>query len=439
MDKYRQGSGLIKPKYDPRRFSYKKRFGSFPIGQVPNDFIVGEPTLYEQKFNDICTAVSTCYASEVQEGVPLSPEYTFYKTKLIMGGDYRAFGADPDSACKSHIKYGAIKRDETPYQLLINGRDFIANSDNWNRNLDEGAKQFKKFSYFKADNQNDLFDSIRAVLWENKEKKRLVMTGANVKSGWFDSPVVSKTDTNEIGSPDMFVIIGSKMLVGEPHLIANFSFGGKEKGDGGKFYFPRNIVNKYFFFAYLFVDVDPANYKQQQWSFIQILYNYVQILKNWLLIKKEKSVEPIIPIDQSNPPIAPPIVIVSPVYAPPDPPKPTQIMEQMARRVCLEEGLTPELTKITIATIWAESGMNPSKVSFPNKNGTRDWGISQFNDGKNKQGVPFWIGQGAAFKDTYEVVNNPEKCVRVMAREVKRGKITWWSSYNNGSYRQFMV
>ena len=67
------GGGLIKPKYDPRRFSYKKVFGSFPIENVPNDFIVGEPTLYEQKFNDICTAVATCYASEVKERVTFPP------------------------------------------------------------------------------------------------------------------------------------------------------------------------------------------------------------------------------------------------------------------------------------------------------------------------------------------------------------------------------
>src|SRR3990167_1776786 len=166
----------------------------------------------------------------------------------------------------------------------IKDRNFIANNRNWEalpnlKELDEKAKQYKKFSYFKADSGQDLFDSIRIALWENKDKKRLVMTGANIKSSWFNSPVVSKTDTDEPSSPAMFVIIGSKTINGEPYLIANFSFGGKEKGDGGKFYFPRNIVNK-FFFAYLFVDVSPDDCKQQQWSFIQILWDYVQILKN---------------------------------------------------------------------------------------------------------------------------------------------------------------
>ncbi|MFA5772950.1 MAG: hypothetical protein WC974_09495 [Thermoplasmata archaeon] len=286
-NKIKIGGGLLKPKYDPRRFSYKKMFGSFPLENIPYDFIVGEPTLYDQEFNDICTAVATCYASEVQEGVPLSPEYTFYKTKLIMG-NYKSFGADPDSASKSHIKYGAIKRDETPYNLLIDGRDKIANPESWKGKeyLDEKAKQYKKFSYFKADSQEDLFDSMRSALWENKDKKRLVMTGANVKSSWFLSSVVSKEDNpNESGSPDMFVVIGSKMIDNELHLIANFSFGGKEKGDGGKFYFPRNIVNKYFFFAYLFVDVDPENIKRLQWTLLQIIWDYLQILKKLVKLK----------------------------------------------------------------------------------------------------------------------------------------------------------
>ena len=413
--KYRQGSGLLKPKYDPRRFSYKKVFGSFPIEQVPNDFIVGEPTLYEQKFNDICTAVSTCYASEIQEGVPLAPEYTFYKTKVIMGGDYRAFGADPDSACKAHIKFGALKRNETPYNLLTDGRDTIANPASWRgrEDLDEKAKIYKKFSYFKADTHNNKFDSIRAVLWENKDKKRLVMTGADIKSSWFNSPVVSKTETDEPSSPDMFVIIGSKTINNEPYLIANFSFGGKEKGDGGKFYFPRNIVNK-FFFAYLFVDIDPNDYKQQQWSFIQILWDYVQILKNWLIIKKSE--EPVIPIDQPPPPPAPNLPIPSPNL-------PIQDIRTIITNTAIANGIEVSLA-LAVASCenlrFAGDFFDP-KRTYKNKNKSgvvtsTDRGIFMWNDYYHPE-------------VTDEMAFDPEIATKLFCDAVKQGELkTYWSA-----------
>ncbi len=193
------------------------------------------------------------------------------------------------------------------------------------------------------------------------------------------------------------------------------------------------------------IHIEPNRTPQQISIFQQILNLLKKILTLDLEFLKPKPIEPLIPIDSEIPPPAPSII---PPAQPVQPVQPRtqspydftslQGSESSARLICSEEGLSPELTKITIATIWAESGMNPSKVSPPNKNGTRDWGICQFNDGKNKQGIPLWIGQGATFKDTYEVVNNPEKCVRIMVKEVKRGKITWWAAYNNGSYKNYL-
>ena len=37
-----------------------------------------------------------------------------------------------------------------------------------------------------------------------------------------------------------------------------------------------------------------------------------------------------------------------------------------------------------------------------------------------------------------EALNDPEKCVRVMARAFKRGRAIDWIAYRNGSYKQYL-
>ena len=59
-------------------------------------------------------------------------------------------------------------------------------------------------------------------------------------------------------------------------------------------------------------------------------------------------------------------------------------MEEMARRVCKETGLTKPQEDALVATLWCESDMNPKAVN-KNRNGSIDLGIAQFNDG------PPWV------------------------------------------------
>jgi hypothetical protein len=88
-------------------------------------------------------------------------------------------------------------------------------------------------------------------------------------------------------------------------------------------------------------------------------------------------------------------------------------------------------------TIWGESQFNTKIIGKPNKNGTKDYGIAQYNDGTNAKDIPFWIGEGATFASTDEVLNNPAKCVRVMIQTYKVGHIGWW--YGHKGYSQSAV
>ncbi len=109
------------------------------------------------------------------------------------------------------------------------------------------------------------------------------------------------------------------------------------------------------------------------------------------------------------------------------------------RVICDEHGLSLKLKNIVTACIMQESQFNPKAISPKNKNGTRDWGIVQINDGGNHLGVPYWIGPTRLFENTQEVLDNPEKGVRFMAKETKKyGYPKWWSSYSTGAYKKWM-
>lgn len=107
------------------------------------------------------------------------------------------------------------------------------------------------------------------------------------------------------------------------------------------------------------------------------------------------------------------------------------------RVLCDLAGLTVYAKNVITACIEQESDFDPHAVGKPNANGTIDYGICQFNNGE-LHGVPLWIGPGAAFASTQEVLDNPQKCVELMIQEYKAGHINWWSSYSTGAYLKFM-
>lgn len=123
-----------------------------------------------------------------------------------------------------------------------------------------------------------------------------------------------------------------------------------------------------------------------------------------------------------------PLAILNPA-APYDWSTPTAVRHSI-RVICDEEKLDWDQKEIQTACIYQESRFNPRAIGEPNRNGTRDWGLCQYNDGLY-EGKPIWIGHGAPFKDTQEVLDNPEKNVRVMARYYKtHGNLAPWSSYS---------
>lgn len=104
-----------------------------------------------------------------------------------------------------------------------------------------------------------------------------------------------------------------------------------------------------------------------------------------------------------------------------------------------------DLAKITLhqknvitACVEQESDFNPIAVGKLNTDGTQDFGIAQYNNGKNANGQAYWIGPGAPFASVQEVESNPEKCINLMISLAKQGMLHLWTSYSTKAYLKFM-
>lgn len=115
-----------------------------------------------------------------------------------------------------------------------------------------------------------------------------------------------------------------------------------------------------------------------------------------------------------------------------------ETMQQMVRRVCKEEKLTLRESNQLFATIKCESNFNPQCVhpNIDEKTGiilSTDFGIAQVNDF-------YHIGPKKDFPSVQYVLDNPEACIRWMARLFKSGESgkRLWVCYSKGIYKQYL-
>lgn len=129
----------------------------------------------------------------------------------------------------------------------------------------------------------DRFDTIRSALWRFRDEKRSVLVGCLWRREWTSAPsgVIPKT-YGEGGFGHAFVIRGWEPKGEDMYLIAQLS-NGKQIGESGLFYFPREVVNKEFTYgAFSFSDmpVETAKFLNERgfsasWSWLAKLVSFV--------------------------------------------------------------------------------------------------------------------------------------------------------------------
>ena len=100
-------------------------------------------------------------------------------------------------------------------------------------------------------------------------------------------------------------------------------------------------------------------------------------------------------------------------------------MKAMVKRLCLEEGLTQAETRLIMSVIDCESGFDPWATH--RNNGTCDWGICQYND---------YYYRSLIYPDV--ALKDPERAVRLMIKQYRKGKLKDWVCYKGGYYKDYL-
>jgi len=293
--------GLIPPKKDRRDFSYRRYFGASFMPPLA-DFIVKPLEIKNQGTSDMCVAYAVSSSSEKQEGVALEPAYLFAKTKQLMGS-WQEWGSDPVKALKASMKYGALEKSVSPYSLDKNGRNFVADWNNWDSKLDGVAQVHHKKSYFKLDAGQDLFNSIVIGLYDNRQTNTTAICGVYWQPEWtYASGGVVKHLGDNKSLPHAIEAIGQRIIDGVPHLIIQNSWG-EGVGDKGLYYFPKEVVNQ-FLFAYALIDASPEDVRKVTWGVLEYLKDILIKMLSSLKTPSEApivEVKPDVPIEDKKP------------------------------------------------------------------------------------------------------------------------------------------
>lgn len=160
---------LRKIPFDKRDFSHEKTFGTVAalpatLGRVPQK-------IKDQGTTSYCTAFATTTASEWQEEIELSEEYTTAKEGEVQGTPIYN-GTDPRTALTSGTRYGYLPKEQSPLLFSRDGWQKPAIWQNYPPLLDGQATMHRKDSYYSV---TKTYTGIKQALYQAKEEGGVVI------------------------------------------------------------------------------------------------------------------------------------------------------------------------------------------------------------------------------------------------------------------------
>lgn len=265
--------GLLELKPDSRDFKLGKITVLPKLEELPEEFILGPVNVKNQLDTSFCTQMATCGMSELQEGMELEPSWSYAVSQMI---NPTQWGQDMRTALKVHVKYGAIEKKDSPFDLEDETEQFLQDIDNWPKNLFTKAEEHRKKSFFTVDGPYDHFDNIRASIYRFRDLKRAV--GIGFRWVWdLEEAMIPNISNGGVGH--MVYVIGWTKKEGRTRLIIQNSYG-KDVGDKGKHYFPREIVNETAerYGIFMFVDLSVEIARKTCWSLLRRLIEWIKRL-----------------------------------------------------------------------------------------------------------------------------------------------------------------
>lgn len=294
--------GITKIKFDPRHFSWKKKFGSL-TNVTTSDFDVYVPLITkDQGANNLCADYGATGAAEAQFGTVLDEAFQRAAHNKLTNTPGYTGATSPMDAALTIVKYGALPKADAIYDVT-NAK--FADISNYPQSLVLEANNDKEFSVYTVNGQADRYDSIVAAMWQSKINSfpTPIMTGCKWDVSWLNAPngIIPAFNPANPSTLHEFIAVGQKTINGELRLKCHLS-SGSDVGDtitppGGYFYFNRAQVNA-FTFALAFGQGSPADYQAEYWNVFQKLYH---VFYTWYASLNAQPVQPITVIDSTPP------------------------------------------------------------------------------------------------------------------------------------------
>lgn len=396
-----------------KHYDHFKTLGAAPLPVFPAS-LLAITRLLDQGQKPSCTAYSAVAEREAETGKQYDPEAQWQEELNFLGltPDQANEGIQLDQKFQVGIKVGF-----TP----IGGGD----------PTDKAAAYF----WVKKAPGLDYFDSVRLAMLQLYQKYGKVIPfsiGVNWYEDWDNAPDGILTDNPHtvLGGHDT-KLAGFETFNGVDYIVNQGSWG-PAFGDKGIFRISRTIFNKYFGGYGVGYWSDDTTTVPAKMNLLVVLLQNLVVLYQRLIAKKNGFPPPTPPAPQPPAPATPTYIWDNPADA-----------RHSVRVICDEEGLTYDMQygaitakNIMCACVQVESGFKPGAV-HQNKDPhsglvtSTDYGIVQINDF-------FHIGPGKDFPSVQYVLDNPEACVRWMAKLFKNGKANLWSSYQSGVYKKYL-
>ena len=269
------GGNLLPTKPDSRDFKLGQIVILPDLSELPDEFMFEGLSIDNQHQSDFCTAAATTKMKQLQEDEEFEMSWHFAVSKKISGNP-EGYGQNMRTAFKVLVKYGAVRKQDSPYNLDNKSPQFLRYIDNW-PDLFPKAKPYKAESFFQIDGPYDAFDNIKAAIWLFRKQKRAA--GVGVRWGWSFNDIIIDTIPERGGGHMMFVKGFNKH-----YLIVQNSYGEK-CGDNGVHYFSREVINemvRIYKGPFMTVDMPPEEAKKKCWSWwrkiIEAVKNYIKNL-----------------------------------------------------------------------------------------------------------------------------------------------------------------
>ena len=251
--------GLLPLEKDKRDFSLGAAFVYPKLEELPENFEHTPFKIKNQFSSDFCSSFASSSASELQEGIELSPEFAFAMSKKL-SGNVSAWGQNLRDAMSAHVKIGCIEQKDAPFAVTNKPDTFLRDPANWPETLDDEALVHAKSSYMDCKGPFDAFDNLRAAIWMFRDEKCCPVIG--LEWGWGTGEPYIKTISGGFGHA--IVCIGWRTIGNETYLTIQNSWG-DQVGDHGKFYLSRDVINNYIpkYGAMMFVDMTKEEYQSR--------------------------------------------------------------------------------------------------------------------------------------------------------------------------------